>query len=403
MTDVLIVGGGIGGSVLALALGLRGWRVRILEREPGPPRWLRPEILQGATLDALDRLGVGPRIRAEAALPIHGAILRRRGEPLFRIEESDFRAADFTPFSTDPSATRALILEAAVATGQVDLVRGAEVTNVVHYDKDSVGVSGLRAGEAFEQRGRLLIGDDGANSILRGKLGIPARLRLFPIEFITFCLPRPPELEPEIARGWLNPDAFRTGLFGGLALPVPGDRIVGVLFAAVGVWEERYEGRPEPFWGDVAGLVPFVDALRERLQFPDDFTRVRRTYGHVPTYVANGAALLGDAAHPMSPVGGQGANAAVWDALALADVADDALRADDLSARRLSAYDIRRRAANTRSLWFTRRAVTLVRLAHWLPNGGSLILSLIRLAGPERLLRLAATAFRDPGAATDER
>ena len=53
-SDVVIVGAGIGGAVLALALGSRGWKVKLLEREIRPPRMVRPEILWGATPAALD-------------------------------------------------------------------------------------------------------------------------------------------------------------------------------------------------------------------------------------------------------------------------------------------------------------------------------------------------------------
>ena len=52
--DVVIVGAGIGGAVLALDLGRRGWRVALVERENAPPRIARPEVLWGATLRALE-------------------------------------------------------------------------------------------------------------------------------------------------------------------------------------------------------------------------------------------------------------------------------------------------------------------------------------------------------------
>ncbi|HEX6084276.1 MAG TPA: FAD-dependent oxidoreductase, partial [Thermoanaerobaculia bacterium] len=61
--DVVIVGAGIGGAVAALALGARGWRIAIVERESAPPRLARPEVLWGVTPRALDRYGVGDAIR----------------------------------------------------------------------------------------------------------------------------------------------------------------------------------------------------------------------------------------------------------------------------------------------------------------------------------------------------
>ena len=52
-TDFLIVGGGIGGLVLAELLGRDGKRVVVLERSTGPPPWNRPEVLWPATIELL--------------------------------------------------------------------------------------------------------------------------------------------------------------------------------------------------------------------------------------------------------------------------------------------------------------------------------------------------------------
>jgi 2-polyprenyl-6-methoxyphenol hydroxylase-like FAD-dependent oxidoreductase len=58
--DVVVVGAGIGGAVLALDLGRRGRSVAVVERESVPARIARPEILWGATLRALEPYGVRP-------------------------------------------------------------------------------------------------------------------------------------------------------------------------------------------------------------------------------------------------------------------------------------------------------------------------------------------------------
>src|SRR5688572_14907312 len=138
-------------------------------------------------------------------------------------------------------------------------------------------------------------------------------------------------------------------------------------------------------------------ALREQLEFPRDFTRVARPFGHAESYVANGAALIGDAAHPMTPAGGQGANASIWDALALAEVADAALRAKDVSRERLLPYERLRRPFNEKSVSISRAARRAFRVAGFLPL--SLVLPLAaRTIGafgwPKRkVIRTFATTF----------
>lgn len=394
--DALIVGGGIGGAVLALALGRRGHDVCILEREPAPPSIARPEILQEATLRALIDLGAGDLLEPTVALPIRSIEVRRGAETIIAVGPDDLRAAGSRPVSVDPALTRSLVLDAALGTGRVELNRGAEVTNLIREHGYFAGVRGRLHDRSFESHGRLLVGDDGPRSIVRECLGIRARLRLFPVEFLTCMLDRPPEIPADAAVAWIRPEAVRDDLFAALFVPVPGDRLAGVLLASIGVADARFDRDPESFWRGLAHLTPAADALRERIPDHRTLARVRRVYGHADRYVADGAAILGDAAHPMSPAGGQGANAAIFDAIALADVADAALRDDDLSARRLAAFEHRRRPANHRSLRFTRRAVALVRLAYRFPAAAPLLLSLLRSAGrSRRLLHLAATAFRE--------
>jgi 2-polyprenyl-6-methoxyphenol hydroxylase-like FAD-dependent oxidoreductase len=401
-TDLLIVGGGIGGAVLALILGREGWRVRILEREGRMVDLARPEILQESTLMVLERLGSGPGLREAAARAVRLLEIRLRGEVLFRIDESDLAAARVAPYSTDPRLTRALIIAAALATENVELVRGAEVTDVIREGDAVVGVRGRRAGATFEARGRLLVGDDGLRSIIRGGIGSRIKLRLFPSELVVFDMPRPPEIGTDELRLWFDPAALRGGVVGGFVAPFPADRVAGLLFMPIATWEDYSRGDPRIFWQSLERLTPLAGLLHDELEFPEDFTRLRRPYGHASRYVADGAALIGDAAHPMSPVGGQGANAAIWDAIALAEVADAALRANDLSYERLRAYEEKRRPANNRSLWYTRRAVTLARLGRWGPGAPQLLVSLLRRAGHDPgsrrlLLRKVTTAFLDRG------
>jgi 2-polyprenyl-6-methoxyphenol hydroxylase-like FAD-dependent oxidoreductase len=195
---------------------------------------------------------------------------------------------------------------------------------------------------------------------------------------------------------------MRGGLVCGLRAPFPPDVSAGLHFMPIATWEQQFAGAPGLFWRSLERLTPLAGVLREHLEFPRDFTRLRRPYGHASTYVADGAALIGDAAHPMSPVGGQGANAAVWDAIALAEVAAAGLRAGDLSLARLSAYEAQRRPANNRSLSYTRRAVTLARIDRWTPGAPQLLTSLLRRAGRDAttrrlLLRKVTTAFLDSG------
>ncbi|HEV7767253.1 MAG TPA: NAD(P)/FAD-dependent oxidoreductase [Thermoanaerobaculia bacterium] len=349
--DVVIVGAGIGGAVLALDLGRRGWRVALVERESTPPRIARPEVLWSPTPKALERYGIADAIRERASVKLE-AIEIGGEKPWLRITRKDFDAAGVDAYSTNPSMTRQIIADAAVATGNVEIHRGIAIEELL---RDGDRVVGVR-GKSFEVEARLVVGDDGGNSIVRTQLGIPITLTPFPIDFVTAMIPQW-ELPPNRARVWIDAKGVRA------YIPWPGNE--GVL------------------------LIP----LPPDAPMPEggEFKRVARPFGHAPAYVANGAALIGDAVHPMTPAGGQGANASIWDALALANVADEALRANDVSRERLLAYERLRRPINEQSVAISRLARHAFRFAFL----GPIALRAVETLGwPKRMvLRRFASQF----------
>lgn len=393
--DVVIVGAGIGGAVLALDLGRRGWRVALVEKESAPVRMARPEILWGATLRALEAYGVSEPIRQTASVQLEEIELGGE-KPWLRITRDDLNAARVVAFSTNPSMTRSIVAEAALATGNVEIHRGVAVEDLEYDDGRVTGVGGRRGEATFTLEGRLAVGDDGGNSVVRTQLGIPIMLDSFPIDFITAAIARWP-LPPHRARGWIHPKGFGDGLPAAVFIPWPGNE--GVLLMPLSPERAKrfFEQSPEAFWRALESVTPMAGALREQLEFPRDFRRVARPFGHAGSYVADGMALLGDAAHPMTPVGGQGANASIWDALALADVAEAALRARDVSRERLLPYEQIRRPINEESVSFSRIARRIFRIGGFMPPG--IVLPLIAktmnaLGWPQRkILGSFATTF----------
>lgn len=397
-TDLIVVGAGIGGAVLALALGRRGWKVKLLEREQEPPRIARPEILWSATLAALEPLNVADRIRREASIRVNAVVAAHCTRRLIAIDRRVLDAARADPHSTDPAATRALIADAARATGNVAVIRGAQVTGLIRQGQAVVGVSGSRDGNPFEETARIVVGDDGVHSVVRESCGIPIELDVFPLDFVTAGIEWPEDLAADQISLWVNPAALRAGIPVIGAFPWPGRRGVVLLPIPHPRADRLLENAPEYFWSELAKLTPISGSLAGQLRFPDDFKRVRRPYGHAKSYVADGAAIIGDAAHPMSPAGGQGANASIWDALALAAVADEALAAGDPSRERLARYEALRRDCNEASVRISRRAASILATASHLPALEWLVPVALGLADranrlKRRLLSAAATTF----------
>jgi 2-polyprenyl-6-methoxyphenol hydroxylase-like FAD-dependent oxidoreductase len=389
--DFLIVGGGIGGAVLAGLLGRAGRRVLVLEKSLTPPKIIRPEILWPSTTEILRGL-LPPAVEDRRQLPVRSLTVQLGDEALFCVNTDVFDAVGVQPNSTDPTQTR----EQLLAAGAFELRRGMEVVDVL---KDAGRVVGVRAkdaaGTAHEFAARWTVGDDGANSPVRRACGIAMDTAMFPLDFLTFAFDWPGPYVHAGVRLIVNPLRAKSSIFGMAAIPLPGFQGAGLL----PVRPEAIENA-DGFRADLeafrAAAPSAVAALGPRAAVAD-FVRIRRPWGHAARYGVAGAVLLGDAIHPVSPAGGQGANMSVADAAALADVLLD----DEL--RPVARYENRRRPANERSIGITRAAAGVFALPGFVRAAVSAFFpGVLRRVSRRpvlfgRLLQLMAGRFRDPG------
>lgn len=398
----MVAGAGIGGTAFALAAARHGWQVALLEREQAPRAPARPEILWNASVETLDALGVGERFRDQAAAPLEGIEVwqpdaKRR---LLRLSQDDMAAGLAAPWATDPGATRRILLEAAVATGRVDHLPGTTVESLLHENGQATGVRATGPKGETLLRAPLVVGDDGARSNVRHASGIALDAHPFPVEFLATSIARPAELPAREARAYVDPKGFQRGV--GLALLVPLDaRRVAVVFGARhGTFAHDADGPRGAFAEKVRALLPPSIGAGFAADFPAGFTRSVRPVGHAERYWRPGVALLGDAAHPVSPIGGQGANMALADAMALAEtVLPETPRGAAPTEATLATYEARRRGANARSLAFSRRASPVARALWTAPALAHAVPAALRLldGSPQhkaRLLGAVGAAFQ---------
>jgi 2-polyprenyl-6-methoxyphenol hydroxylase-like FAD-dependent oxidoreductase len=167
---------------------------------------------------------------------------------------------------------------------------------------------------------------------------------------------------------WVDPSGLRDGVFGLISVPLPRQRIALVCLLAPGAWDAQVAAGADAFRRRCAEIAPPLAAAVAQAPFPAGFVRAIRPVGHAERYVGDRGAILGDAAHPMSPAGGQGANAAIADAVALAEVLLARFPTGDFSAAALAPYETARRAANDRSLEFSRRGARAITAARAVPS-----------------------------------
>jgi 2-polyprenyl-6-methoxyphenol hydroxylase-like FAD-dependent oxidoreductase len=334
--DVAIVGAGGGGAVLALALAQQGIRTLVIEQAPGPPQGLRGEILQPNGQQILDRLGLLeslPRTATRVVRKFH--FLRAGGERLCTVDYGDLPPPYNRAIVTLPNLAHHAILSALDQQAGERLWYGTTFTGLRTDGDRVVGFVAERSGRPVHVAARLVIGADGAFSKVREALRIPADVHRYQEAYLIAIVESPQEISE--ARYCVG---HRTilGLF-----PAAGRNVYLFYMIPAGSMDQvKTKGITalQEVWTKIdPSLGPTFRCLKDWSQTAYMPTgRVKAS-----TWVAEGAVLIGDAAHAMNPHASQGRMQAMVDAMALADLIPQCVAAHDFSEARLRAFERARR------------------------------------------------------------
>ena len=337
LADVVIVGGGMGGLLLALILGRGGRTVTIIERQPKLRPIVRGELLQPNGLRILDRFGLLDRLKTLPSYLAHRFEFHRIGGR--RLCTVDYRTLP-PPWNytliTQPHHLLGLLLEQLEQTGRVRLLTGTDFESLLFRQNKIVGVRAVHNGQPIEFHTSIVIGSDGSYSKVRQALGIRSHLHLYREGYLTLVVPRPPGFSND-ARYYVGRGQI-LGLF-----PVSDAELYLFYMIPEAVRASMKQRGVETF----CSAISTIDvSLTPSLQSVTSWDQV----GYMPCvrvrserWTANGAALLGDAAHAMNPHVAQGRNQAMEDAVILAEVIQDGFASGAYGGARLNRYEMERR------------------------------------------------------------
>ena len=316
-TPVRVVGGGPGGMLLAYLLARAGVPVTLLEAHRDFDRRFRGDSLHPWTLELLDELGLADEL---LRLPHFPARYFRFHTPAGTLTPADYGALDsrFPYVALMPQARFLDFLAAKAAElPAFELRTSARVSGLV---EEHGVVTGVRVGDE-ELPASLVVGADGRFSKVRALAGLPARSLGAQTDILWFTLPRraddPPEADVDL---YFGADHY-VGLLGG-----PEDWQVGWSLPKGGFAAAREAG-VEPIRSFLRTHVPWLADRADLLTDLRQTTLLSVDIARVDRWWRPRLLLIGDAAHVISPVGGNGILMALQDAVAAANRLVPALRA----------------------------------------------------------------------------
>ncbi len=328
------MGGGIAGLALGCALASKSRATCILEARQRVTPSKRGLTLQPNGMEALENLGLlDPILRIGTKTPhidwfeIEGkrlatldySILDHPYNFLLTVVPSDLELA-----LRDLFLRRGGIIEESTLFQQIQRAKSRRI--VARAD---------RGGSPVEFSGTVLVGADGENSGVRRALQLPTHVKEYPDHFL-FMLAGPVADLRSAAKQYIGLGKM-IGFF-----PTPNSTYIFSYVHARRLEALRERGL-ESFKKEVAGIEPDVSNSLGNVQSWDDIAGVSARRIDVKTWVADNAALLGDAAHALDPSWAQGANLALQDTVALASTIEKCFELNDFSATILRSYEEKRK------------------------------------------------------------
>jgi 2-octaprenylphenol hydroxylase len=340
--DVVVVGGGMVGCVLACGLAREGISVIVVERQAPATKWpadeidLRVSALTRASQRILQNLGAWDEMARLRVSPYRGmSVWDAGGSGSIRFDAADVGEPDLGHI-VENRVTRLALWRQLEALGSARLLVPETVSRLDLAGRTLLLASGRRI------HAKLIVAAEGASSPLREMAEIPSRGWDYDQHAIVATV------RTEVDSGEVARQRFTAA--GPLALLPLNDGRSSIVWSTTPGEADRLLALDEAdFCDELARASEYVlgrvEWVGPRGAFP---LRLR----HAERYVREGLALIGDAAHGIHPLAGQGVNLGFLDAAVLRDVVVEAVASgrDPGALAMLRRYERARKGGNLEML-----------------------------------------------------
>lgn len=339
--DVIIVGGGPGGSTSAMFLAKKGYKVLLLEKQKYPRDKICGDAISGKSVGMLKELGIEHDIEKIDHAKVYGLIFSSpEGKSLeipFPIKDSDGNA------KPRGYVVRRIVMDNFLfshAKKHVDIKEQFEVKDLLFDESGKViGVKGmdLNTKEEHSFHSKFVIGADGSYSVVATKVGAEKVPEEHLCEATRVYYKNVAGITPNIEIHFV--DSVMPGYF--WIFPLEN----GMANVGLGMVRSDRQKKGVNLVKETEKVIMEHPLFKERFKNAEKLTDVKGwtlPFGsfkrklHGPGYF-----LVGDAASLVDPFSGEGVGNAMTSAKYVSEVIDEAIKANDFSEAKLAQYDER--------------------------------------------------------------
>ncbi len=318
-TDVCIVGGGPAGAMLAYDLAKRGCKVLVIERSTSYEREFRGEWISPDTVQIFKQIGVFEAVQAHGYIESKKVEFHENGNLLLIVDFSNFDYECKYPIDFPQPVLLEALIKRASQFENFSLIKGASVQDLIMENDQVCGVIAKSSDTRYEIRSRLVVAADGRYGRVRELSGLAFDKRPIGRDIVWFKVEAPAEWGTA-AKLFMRKDNHL------VILPTfPNMLRVGFNIPS-GQYKEFRKQPISALHERVADLAPdLADAVKTSVASWADTSLLDIFSTYVPTWYKKGVVLMGDAAHTLTPILGQGVNHAIQDAMSLAPLIEEGL------------------------------------------------------------------------------